>query len=86
MLLLLRDQNVVRKANYVNIIVCPMDWTWVKKWFAKIQTKILLMQQDVFLISCVLSLRVSCDSTNFANLLGWVWLSLKYLADIDYID
>lgn len=46
----------------------------------------LLMQQDVFLISSVLSLRVSCDSTNFANLLGWVCLSLKYLTDIDYID
>lgn len=84
--LLLRDQNVVRKANYVNIIVCHVEWTWVKKLFAKIQNKMLLMQQDVFLISSVLSLRVSCDSTNFANLLGWVCLSLKYLTDIDYID
>lgn len=28
--LLLRDQNVGRKAHYVNITVCPIDWLCYK--------------------------------------------------------
>lgn len=61
--LLLRHQNIGRTANYVNIIVCPIEY--VMEWFAKIRYKMPLVWQDVFLISSVLSLRGSCDSANF---------------------